>query len=87
MTTGQPPQKTLLPLLLHVDSLLHSGDHSKYHSSIVAHILLHRNVFVESLPSNELFWLSGIMSQYITGILNIMFAVQHTANEGEKIHE
>jgi hypothetical protein len=44
---------------------LHSNergaDHRKHHSSIVAR----GNVFTEPLPINEIFRLSGIMSQYV----------------------
>jgi hypothetical protein len=42
----------------------HDTDHRKHHSSIVARIYFHRKVFTEPLPRNELFQLSGIMSQY-----------------------
>jgi hypothetical protein len=70
--------------LLHVDSLLHIADHRKHRFTIVTRIHFSRNVFAELLPGKELFQLSGIMSQNITGILNILLAVQHTANEGEK---
>jgi hypothetical protein len=47
---------------------LHSNervaDHRKHHSSIVARVRFRGSVFNESLPSNELFRLSGVMSQY-----------------------
>jgi hypothetical protein len=74
------PQKTPLPLLLHVDSLLQrrvmqwcAADHRKHHSSIIACICFHGNVFTEPLPSSELFWLSDIMSHYCPDSLNLMF--------------
>jgi hypothetical protein len=38
--------------------------HRKYRSSIVARVRFSGKVFTEPLPSNELFRLSGIMSQY-----------------------
>jgi hypothetical protein len=39
-------------------------DHRKHRSSTVARVRFHGNVFTEPLPSNELFLLSGVMSQY-----------------------
>jgi hypothetical protein len=41
--------------------------HRKHCSSIVARVRFRWNVFTESLPSSELFRLSGIMSQYSLG--------------------
>jgi hypothetical protein len=47
---------------------LHSNervaDHRKHHSSIVVRVRFRGNVINESLPSNELFRLSDVMSQY-----------------------
>jgi hypothetical protein len=40
-------------------------DHTKHLSSIVEHVHFRENMFTEPLPSNELFRLSGVMSQYI----------------------
>jgi hypothetical protein len=40
-------------------------DHRKHRFSIVARVRYRGNVFSEPLPSNELFWLSGVMSQYV----------------------
>jgi hypothetical protein len=42
------------------------ADHRKLRSSIVARVRFQGNVFTEPLPSNELFRLSGVMSQYKT---------------------
>jgi hypothetical protein len=53
-----------------VDSLLQRyvylsvAGHTKHRSSIVARARFRGNVFTELLPSNELFLLSGVMSQY-----------------------
>jgi hypothetical protein len=55
-------------------ALFHSNqcgaNHRKHHTSVVAHICFHGYVFTEWLLSSELFWLSGIMSQYLNGYLN-----------------
>jgi hypothetical protein len=40
-------------------------DHRKHRSFIVAPVRFLGNVFTERLPSNELFRLSGVMSQYV----------------------
>jgi hypothetical protein len=40
------------------------ADHRKHCSSIVASVRFREYVFTEPLPSNELFPLSGVMSQY-----------------------
>jgi hypothetical protein len=45
------------------------GDHRKHRTSRVARVRFRGNVFSEPLPSNELFRLSGVMSQYIQDIL------------------
>jgi hypothetical protein len=42
----------------------HSTDHRKHRSFVVACILFCGGVFTKPLPSNELFQLSGVMSQY-----------------------
>jgi hypothetical protein len=39
------------------------ADHIKYRSSTVVFVRFRGNVFAEQLPSNELFRLSGVMSQ------------------------
>jgi hypothetical protein len=39
-------------------------EHRKHRSSVVAHVRFRGNVFTEPLPSNELFRLLGVMSQY-----------------------
>jgi hypothetical protein len=48
---------------------LHSNprgaDHRKYLSSIVARVRFRGNILTEPLPSNELFVLSGVMSQHV----------------------
>jgi hypothetical protein len=41
------------------------ADHREHRFSIVACVLFCGNVFTEPLPSNKLFKLSGVMSQYI----------------------
>jgi hypothetical protein len=73
--SGRPPQKTALPLLLLVNSLLRivftaprrsnerDADHRKHRRSIDARFLFRGNVFTELLLSNELFRLLGVMSQ------------------------
>jgi hypothetical protein len=45
-------------------SNVRGADHRKHHSSTVAHVHFHGNVFIELLPSKELFWVSGVMSKY-----------------------
>jgi hypothetical protein len=42
----------------------HGADHRKHSSSIGERVRFCGNVFTEPLPSNELFRLSGVMSQY-----------------------
>jgi hypothetical protein len=42
----------------------HGADLRKHGSSIVARVRFRLYVFTEPLPSNELFKLSGVMSQY-----------------------
>jgi hypothetical protein len=40
------------------------ADHRKYRSSIASRVRFRENVFTEPLASNDLFRLSGVMSQY-----------------------
>jgi hypothetical protein len=70
IASGQPPQKTPLPLLLHVDILLQRyvwaknercTDHRNDRSSVVARVRFREIVFTEPLRSNEVFLLSGII--------------------------
>jgi hypothetical protein len=42
----------------------HSTDHRKHRSFIIARVRFRGYVFIEPLSSNELFRLSGFMSQY-----------------------
>jgi hypothetical protein len=48
---------------------LHSNercaDHIKHRYSVVARVRFRGNLHPEPLPSSELFWLSGVMSQYV----------------------
>jgi hypothetical protein len=41
-------------------------DHRKHRCSVAARVRFRGNVFTEPLPSNELFRLSGVISQYIS---------------------
>jgi hypothetical protein len=50
---------------------LRNTDHGKQRCSIAAHVCFHRNVFTKPLPSNELFRLSGIISQYNLKLANM----------------
>jgi hypothetical protein len=42
--------------------------HRKHRSFIVVRVRFRGNVFTESLPSNKLFLLSGVMSQHIKAL-------------------
>jgi hypothetical protein len=47
-------------------------EHIKRCSSIFARVHFRRSMFTEPLPSNELFRVAGIMSQYDLGLMHIM---------------
>jgi hypothetical protein len=44
------------------------ADHIKRRSSIVERVRFRGNVFTKPLPSNELFRISGVISQYISRV-------------------
>jgi hypothetical protein len=76
IASGRPPQKTPLPLLLHVDftaALIYlsqccvetcSAQIAENTALLLLRVRFRGNMFTEPLPSNELFRLSGVMSQY-----------------------
>jgi hypothetical protein len=51
------------------------ADHRKRRFSIFARVRFHGNVFTEQLPSNKLFRLSGVMSQYILDTVREVYVI------------
>jgi hypothetical protein len=63
IASGRPPRKTSFPAITLLLCVCRSLTYNWI--LLLLHVYFRRNLFTEPLPSNELFRLSGVMSQHI----------------------